>query len=181
MKRTFIILLTVIGLSIGALPVAARPWQYPVIKGYGPIVSLPRAAVQPDKSLNYRIVFDIVVGAKKKGGVVPGLDKVARVINVFASAGLPPSKLHLVAVLHGGATEAVLKAKAYLKRRGRPNPDLKLIRALKKAGVKLYVCGQALAEHHIKHADVNPDFTIALSALTVVPTYQLRGYAFMPF
>ena len=45
----------------------------------------------------------------------------------------------------------------------------------------MYVCGQALAEHHIAQTEVNPRVTIALSALTVLPTYQLKGYALMPF
>jgi intracellular sulfur oxidation DsrE/DsrF family protein len=182
MKRTIIILLVAAGLCLAAVPAgAAPPWQYPVIKGYGPIVSLPRAAVQPDKSIKYKILFDIVAGAKKKGGIVPGLGKVARLINVFASGGMPPSKLKLVAVFHGPSTDAVMTPKAYLKKHGRPNPNLKVISELKKAGVLFYVCGQALAEHSIRHADVSMKIKIALSALTVVPTYQLRGYAYLPF
>ncbi len=162
-------------------PGLAADWQYPVIKGEGGIVSLPKAEVQPDPSLNYKVVFDITGWPKMKGKVVPGLSKVARLINVFASAGMGPEKLKLVLVLHGPATEAVLKPALFAKKHGFANANLKLIDQLKKAGVKLLVCGQGLAEHHIAHSSVSPQFGIALSALTVVPTYELRGYAFIPF
>ncbi len=181
MRHISIILLAAFGLLLLTGSAMATDWQYPIIKICGRIVSLPHAAVQPDKKLKYKVIFDIIKGPKKKGAILPGLFKVARLINVFDSAGMPPSKMDLVAVLHGPATEAVLKPAAYLKKHGHPNPDLKVIAVLKKVGVKLYVCGQALAEHKIKHADVNPDITIALSALTVVPTYQLLGYAYMSF
>lgn len=159
----------------------AADWQYPVIKGEGGIVSLPKAEVQPDPSLKYKVVFDITGWPKMEGKVVPGLSKVARLINVFASAGMSPEKLKLVLVLHGPATEAVLKPELFVKKHGFANANLELIDQLKKAGVKLLVCGQGLAEHDIAHSSVSPQFGIALSALTVVPTYELRGYAFIPF
>ncbi len=166
--------------AVGA-PAAKRPWVNPVIKGAGEAVALPQAAVQPDPTLKYKIVFDITKGKARKGKLVPGLFKVARLINVFATAGVGPEKLDLVLVMHGPATEAAMAPKAYKKKHGFGNPNLNLIDQLKKAGVKLFVCGQGLKEHHIAHRDVNPKITIALSALTVLPTYQLRGYAFLPF
>lgn len=160
---------------------SAIDWQYPVIKGAGEIVSLPNAAVQPDSSLKYKIVFDITAWPKMQGKVVPGLAKVARLINVFASGGMAPNKLDLALVIHGPATEAVLKPEAFQKKHGFANPNLDLIGQLQKAGVTLLVCGQGLAEHDIAHQDVNPSLTITLSALVVLPTYQLKGYAFLPF
>lgn len=160
---------------------AKRPWEHPVIKAAGEIVSLPQAKVQPDPAIHYKVVFDITKGKAKKGKLVPGLTKVARLINVFASAGVAPDKLDLVLVMHGPATEAAMAPGPYKKKHGFSNPNLTLIDQLSQAGVKLFVCGQGLQEHHIRHRDVNPKISIALSALTVLPTYQLRGYAFMPF
>ncbi len=160
---------------------SATDWRYPVIKGAGEIVSLPQAAVQPDPSLKYKVVFDIVAWPKMEGKVVPGLAKVARLINVFASAGVSPDKLDLVLVMHGPATDAVLGPEAFQKKHGFANPNLELLEQLKKAGVKLFVCGQGLAEHSIVQPEVNPLLTTTLSALVFVPTYQLKGYAFMPF
>jgi intracellular sulfur oxidation DsrE/DsrF family protein len=57
----------------------------------------------------------------------------------------------------------------------------KLSRILKKQGVKLFVCGQTLADQGFEHKWVNEQIPIALSALVVVPTYQLKGYAYQPF
>lgn len=58
------------------------------------------------------------------------------------------------------------------------NPNLKLIAALRKAGVKVEVCGQALSELHIANTTVNPQVTITLSALSDLAIWGDRGYAF---
>ncbi len=157
----------------------AQKWEYPVIKGYGPVHPLPDAAVQPDKSIEYKILFDITIAANSKDKVNPGLDHIARLINVFASAGMMPNKMKLVAVIHGDSAPIVLKNDIFKSKYGVDNPNIKLLTDLKKNGVVLYVCGQALADNNFKHEWVNPNISIALSALTVVPTYQLMGYALM--
>lgn len=158
---------------------AQTKWEYPVIKGYGPVHPLPHAAVQPDKSLNYKILFDVTKAARKDSKVNPALAHIARLINVYASAGMMPDEMKLVAVIHGPATPIVLDNQAFRSKFGRDNPNIKLIDELKKSGVTFYVCGQALADNSYQHKWVNKDITIALSALTVVPTYQLKGYALM--
>ena len=89
MKPLFFILAlaTCLCLLMAGTALAARPWEHPVIKAAGEIVSLPKAEVQPDPALDYKIVFDITKGKAEKGKLIPGLAKVARLINVFASAG----------------------------------------------------------------------------------------------
>lgn len=165
--------------SFSTFASAQTKWEYPVIKGYGPVHPLPNAAVQPNKSLHYKILFDITKAAKKNSQVNPALGHLARLINVYASAGMMPSQMKLVAVIHGPATPIVLDNAEYKAKFGIDNPNIKLLNDLKKNGVILYVCGQALADMSYKHEWVNKDITIALSALTVVPTYQLEGYALM--
>ncbi len=165
--------------SFSSLASAQTKWEYPVIKGYGPVHPLPHAAVQPDKSINYKILFDVTQASKNNAKVDPALAHIARLINVFASAGTMPDQMKLVAVIHGLATPIVLDNSAFKAKFGIDNPNIKLINELKKNGVVIYVCGQALADMSYKHAWVNRDITIALSALTVVPTYQLMGYALM--
>lgn len=44
------------------------------------------------------------------------------------------------------------------------SPNLELIRQLKKAGVEIYVCGQALAHHGYATNEVAPEVTVAVSA-----------------
>lgn len=167
--------------SFSGLASAQSKWEFPVIKGYGPVHSLPHAAVQPNKALTYKILFDVTQSAKMKSNVNPALDHMARLINVYASAGMMPSQMKLVAIIHGPATPIVLDNAEYKAKFGVDNPNIKLINDLKKNGVVFYVCGQALADMSYEHAWVNKEITIALSALTVVPTYQLEGYALMPW
>jgi intracellular sulfur oxidation DsrE/DsrF family protein len=61
-----------------------------------------------------------------------------------------------------------------------PNPNLPLIAELKKAGVTVAVCGQAVAEHHYSYDSVASDVTLSLSALTTVTTLESQGYVLMP-
>jgi intracellular sulfur oxidation DsrE/DsrF family protein len=156
-------------------------WEYPVIRNYGPVQPLPKAALQPDKSIRYKVLFDVTKASGDVRSVNPGLDHIARFINVMASAGIMPKDMDLVAIIHGGATRVALDNEIFEERFFARNANIKLIIDLKKAGVKLYVCGQALADNKFSHEWVNPEITIALSALEVVPTFQLKGYAYVPF
>jgi hypothetical protein len=44
----------------------------------------------------------------------------------------------------------------------------------------VYVWGQALAHNGFAPSWVNREVSVALAALTVLPVYQLDGYAFIP-
>lgn len=159
----------------------AGAWEYPVIKGYGPVQPLPHAAIQPDKNLHYKVLFDIKTEAKKPDEVNAGLSHMARFLNVMASAGVKPESLEIVGVIHGAAGPVVLKNDIYKKKFKVDNPNIQLIKALKKAGAKLYVCGQTLADDNYQHEWINPDIVLTLSALVDVPTFELQGYAYLPF
>jgi intracellular sulfur oxidation DsrE/DsrF family protein len=159
----------------------AGAWDYPVITGYGPVHPLPKAAIQPDKAIHYKVLFDIKTPAKETDKVSPGLNHVARFINVMASAGLMPDKMSMVAVIHGNAAPIALKNEIFKEKFKVDNPNIKLISDLKKAGVKVYVCGQSLADFSYKPEWLNPDIILTLSALVDVPTFELQGYAYLPF
>lgn len=168
------------GASFAAPVHAASPkWVYPAIPGFGPTHPLPNAAVQPNKTTVYKAVFDVTSGIKDPSKPNPGLNHVARAVNVFASAGVPLSHLHFVAVLHGPSTPAVLDNAHYRAKYNVENPNIKLISELNKAGVKVEVCGQALADLDYEHAWVNKKVTITLSALSDLIIYGNRGYAFL--
>lgn len=159
---------------------AAQPkWAYPAIPGHGRMHPLPDAAMQPDKSTIYKVVFDVTAAIHDPAKPHASLDRVAKVVNIFASAGVPLSHLKLVAVVHGPATYAMLDNAHYRSKYHEDNPNLELIAALKKAGVGVEVCGQALAELGIDHAWVNHDVTITLSALSDVIIYGQKGYTLL--
>lgn len=179
--RPFLLFLAL--LAVGIAPTTAfassSGWTYPVIKGYGPVHPLPHAAVQPSKHKIYKAMFNVTAGISNAGKPEAGLTHVARAVNVFASAGIPLKHLVFVAVVHGPATPAILNNANYRRKYGIDNPNLKLIGMLRKAGVKVEVCGQALADLHFKHSWVAKKVVITLSALSDSVIYGDAGYAFV--
>lgn len=157
----------------------AQEWETPIIEGYGKIKYFKETAVQPDSNLQYNLVFD-VKEEKEKDGVNAGLFKIARTLNMLAIAGVSPKKVHIVAAIHGEATSIVLNESKYQEEYGKSNPNLELMALLKEQGVELFVCAQATASRNIENSDLNQYITPALSALSVLSNYQLKGYVFMP-
>lgn len=170
----------VIGVAVAGFQGFAHSWEYPVIKSYGPVHPLPNAALQPDKSIRYKVLFDITQASKSADKVNRGLSHVARFLNVMAAAGIMPKNMELTVILHGPATPIVLRNEIFKNRFKKGNPNEEIIKDLKAAGVNLYVCGQALADDGFKDEWVNEQISVAVSALVVVPTYQLKGYAYLP-
>jgi intracellular sulfur oxidation DsrE/DsrF family protein len=164
----------------GAFAQDVPKWTTPAVKGYGGIVFDPTLAIQPDKALDYKLIFK-VTSAKTKNGVNAQLWHVARMVNLLAAGKLPKEKMHIVAGIAGEATSVVLRDEAYEKRYNKPNPDTELIRRLTGAGVVIYVCSQAVAEHGIDlDKELNPNIVKSLSLMTDLANFQLQGYVLMP-
>ncbi len=110
-----------------------------------------------------------------------GLDRAARLLNLYGIAGLKASDLKLTVVLHGEVTKSVLSDEAWESRlRMKVNPNLPLIRLLQKAGVEVMVCGQALSYKKIESNEVASDVPVAAAALTVLLNRQADGFAYVP-
>ncbi len=171
-------------LVLSLLPAAANAndafWQTPTIAGAGRIHPLPHAAYQPDPSATYKVVFSLGKAGDKPTAVSPSLERVARTVNLYVQAGVPLEHLKFVAVASGAATPIVLNDTQYRKKYGVANPNLPLIAQLRKAGVDVAVCGQAVAEHDFQYDWVDRQVTLALSALTTITELEQQGYAFLP-
>jgi intracellular sulfur oxidation DsrE/DsrF family protein len=154
-------------------------WQTPALEGVGKMHPLPRAAYQPEKNEIYKIVFSVQAGSKPDE-LNPSLDRVARTVNLYVSAGVPLNHLKFVAVMYGAATDAALDNEHYRQKYSVDNPNLDLIRKLHNAGVNVAVCGQAVAEHRDHYEWIAPEVTLALSALTTITTLEHEGYVLMP-
>ena len=154
-------------------------WINPTVADYGAVVSLPDAAMQPSKDTEYKVVFNVTSGGDSDK-VNGGLDRVARAVNIFTSAGVPASHLHFVAVVHGPATPSVLDNEHYRQKFNVDNPNVKLISELTKAGVKVVVCGQALAHNKFPHDWVNREVELTLAAISDVIILQQQGYVLLP-
>ncbi len=178
-RTTFYSTLVLIGLATvaSAATQSAGFWKYPAIQSYGPEHTWPGVVERPDAHSIYKALFDLTHGRARAETVNPGLDHIARTVNIFVGDGMPLHHLKFAVIIHGPATPIVLDAAAYLARFGHPNPNLALITALHNAGVDLMVCGNALGDMHLSPAEVNPDIHVALSALSTVIIMQNRGYA----
>ncbi len=153
----------------------------PTIKDYGAEHYFPDAAVQPDPKMNYKVVF-LIIHNDAKAEHNEGLDHIARLINLLHDAGVKPNHINIVGVLTGPATAVAMADSTYKKMYTVPNPNDSLMTELTRVGhVKLYVCAQALSFMGYGPAYLNPNVKRALSALTTVTTYELKGYALMQF
>lgn len=180
MKRILLLLSLSFAALLCTLPVQAGPfWQYPVIKGYGPVHIWPHVALHPNPHKVYRALFDLTKPGKSFLRLNPGLDHVARAVNTFVAAGVPLSHLRFVVIIHGPATPIALGPHTFEAVFHHPDPNLQIIRKLTRAGVHIYVCGNALGDMHYTPAEVNPHIHVALSALTTLVMLQNEGYALM--
>src|ERR1700722_4962976 len=78
---------------------------FPIIPNVGGVVPLPNAAEQPRKGA--KVVFDVTADAKP-ADLNKGLERVARLLNLYGSAGLKSSDVKIAVVMHGEATKSVL-------------------------------------------------------------------------
>jgi len=166
-------------LLVGVARAADPEWTYPTIQGYGKVVSLPQAAMQPSKEVEYKVVFNLTAGGDADK-VNSSLDRVARAVNIFTSAGVPVSHLHFVVVIHGPATASVLDNPHYREKFSVDNPNLKLIADLQRVGVKVMVCGQALANNKFSQDWVDSQVEITLAAITDIVMLEQQGYVLFP-
>jgi len=180
MIRSFMPLLLVLSLFSTVAMAADGLWQTPTIAGAGKIHSMPNAAYQPNRQATYKVVFSLSKAGEKPGDVSPALDHVARAVNLYVNAGVPLSHLKFVAIAAGPATPIVLNDEQYRKKYGVANPNLALIAQLRKAGVDVAVCAQAVAEHDFQYDWIDSRVTVALSSLTTVIGLQQQGYALLP-
>lgn len=154
------------------------PVVSPVISGHGGVVLRPHAVEAPRAGA--KVLFDITANAAD-ADPNKGLDRVARLLNLYGAHGLEPQDVQICVVLHGEATRAVLSDANYQKRFGVvKNPSLPLIAKLRAAGVDVQVCGQALNYKGFADAEVEPGVSIAAAALTTIIHKQADGYSYLP-
>jgi len=154
-------------------------WSTPAIQGIGPVHAWPQAVLRPDANTTYKAVFDVTKPAPSNDKMNPGLDHIARAVNVFAAAGIPLSHLQFAVIIHGPATPVALSDKEFQAKFGHPNPNTAVIEALTKAGVQVMVCGNALGDMQFTPEQVNPNIKVALSALSTLIILQDQGYALL--
>lgn len=151
---------------------------FPKIKQHGGVVPLANAAHQPQAGSKVLVDFSGGAAADK---LHPGLDKLAKYVNIYAGGGAESAEVKIVVVFHGEATLISLTDEAYATQfKTKRNPNLPLLNELHAAGVEFYVCGQSLIAKGSAPNEVAPMAATAVSALTAVVNLQADGFAYVP-
>jgi intracellular sulfur oxidation DsrE/DsrF family protein len=172
--KTLIIIAVLVSTCVGT---AFAQQQFPIIKDVGGYWPLPQADVQPDKTHQYRAIFEATHAADTPADVVPALEDAAALVNGLAAGGVPTAKRKIAVVFYGAAAYGLLDNASYRQKYGADNPNLKLIGELHRAGVELFLCGQWLKQKKVEALKIAPEIRIATDAFIVLVTYQNRGYA----
>jgi predicted peroxiredoxin len=150
--------------------------KYPFIKSGGSMFDVPEAEPIADKQMKYKVLYEISKGADKPDTINSTLDKLARLVNLHLSAGIPKQNLDVVAVVHFLGTPLILSDEAYKKKYDVNNPNTTLINELAANGVKIYICGQSLYMRKMEKEPRNANIKVTLSAMLLMTTLQSKGY-----
>jgi intracellular sulfur oxidation DsrE/DsrF family protein len=154
---------------------------YPRIHAAGGVLPVGHDALMPSTAAAHRLYIDIDSDGPTRGNEINArLHTAAKLLNLYALAGVPDDKVHLVLLFYGRGVDLALSDAAYRKKFGHPNPNAHLIGQLRQAHVKMVVCGQALGHQNFEAANIRPGMTLALSALTAREELQAAGYGEVP-
>lgn len=154
---------------------------FPVIKHYGGIADIPKAIDKPDSTLEYKIIVEAGSKIAHPDSIYEPFESVCRMYNLHIYGGVKPQNLHIELVVFSEPISVILNNEMYKKKFGVDNPNLQIIEEMKKAGIKLYACGQSVNAYGIDLASIVSNFEVVYSRLTTVSTRQLRGYAYFRF
>lgn len=170
--------------SMSALEVHAADWpapSAPVIAEADGYVTIPNAFMRPSKSRVFRAVFDATRAAEKPTQILPALNMAGSELNALGVERVPLTNAKFVVVFHGDGLDGILDDDHYRAKFGVSNPNLIVLSKMRRAGVKLFVCGQNLAFAGVAPSAISADVTVASDALLVLMAYQNDGYALMSF
>jgi intracellular sulfur oxidation DsrE/DsrF family protein len=158
--------------------------QFPVINAgpFSGVVPVLNPTEVPDPNQDYKLLFELTANNPDSLIKDPnsGLVEVARMINLHVASGVPLKRIFPVIVIHAGALNAISTNAYFNEHFKMDNPSLKVIGELEKLGAKFIACGQAMNFMHFKNEDMLPLVKISVTAQTVVTSYQLKGYVWLP-
>ncbi|MBP7779856.1 MAG: DsrE family protein [Acidobacteria bacterium] len=165
----------------GAGAQTPAPSKGPIIADFGPVYAVPDPGLATPMLQELKLRFDVSETADDPKALSARLETAARFLNMHGKAGVSPERLKVAIVVHGTASKDVLSNDAYRKRHGIDNPNLPLLLALKKAGVRIYLCGQSAGSRGIAASEIAAPVEMALSAMTAHLVLNAEGYVLNPF
>jgi len=160
--------------------------MFPAIKGFkwGGVAPVQNVTEPADPKMKYKLLMELTGFAAKgeektaKNEINYGIGEISRKVNLHVAAGVPQKNIDLVIIVHAGALFAFLNNEKYKRKYGIDNPNITIIKELQNFGAKIIVCGQAMTFLSLEMEDLVPGIKEALSAQTVLSTYELKGYKF---
>ncbi len=154
---------------------------YPVLDFHPWIGLIPvfDGAFSYNPELDYKIALDLYGRVKDSTSIHPVILEVARTYNLNIANGVPPEKIQIAAIIHGGLVQAILSEEEYQKKYQTTNPNLSALKALEDVGVKFYVCGQSMGFYDIAAVRITPIVKMAISAKTTFITLDQMGFSYL--
>ncbi len=147
-----------------------------LIHKLGASAPVPNPSFPADRSLTYRIAWNVTTAPEKPGQLAGGFRRPANFLTMTDAEGVPRSHVHLAIIVYGGATNSLMSNAAYKAANGVDNESIPLLEALNEAGVQIVVCGQALANRKIGREQLLPFVKVATSATMARATLSAQGY-----
>jgi len=163
----------------GAQP--AGPARGPIIADFGPVYTVPNPGLATPMMQELKLRFDVSETGADPKALSARLETAARFLNMHGKAGVAADRLKVAIVVHGAASKDLLNHEAYRKRHGVDNPNVPLLEALKRAGVRIYLCGQSAGSRGIAPTELASTVQMALSAMTAHLVLNAEGYVLNPF
>jgi len=157
------------------------PKAGPIIKDFGKVYAIESPKLNLQKQKEYKVIFDIYTNSKKEGAINPLVNTVARYLNMHGQNGILAKNMKVAIVLHGKATKDALSNDTYKMKFGTNNPNDRLMTALKKANVDIFVCGQSYTSRDFPIKGISKNVKLSLSALTALVEYQENDYKIINF
>lgn len=148
-----------------------------LIRKLGANTPIANITFPADKSLQYRVSWDVTQGPEKPGQMVTGFRLPANFFVMAEQEGVPRRNVHLAIIVHGTATQSLLGRDAYKAATGAENESIPLLEALHDAGVQVIVCGQALVNRKVPREGLLPFVKVANSATMARAVLAAQGYA----
>ncbi len=148
-----------------------------LLRKAGAPTPVPNPSFVAARDVEYKVVWDITGAPATPGEMAPGIARPANFLMIAEANGVARARVHLAIIVSGGATAAVLTNEAYHAVAGVDNPNVALLQAMADAGVRVIVCGQALAGKKYTRDQVLPFVQVATSATFARATLHAEGYA----
>ena len=153
----------------------------PILEEYGAVFAVPEADLNLARDKTHKVIFDIYTDLGGEAEMNPLLNTVARFMNMHGQNGLSKEQMKIAVVLHGAGMKNALNDAAYRDKFGKDNPNTRLLEALDKTGVELYVCGQSMKSRGFSKEDLASPVKLSLSAMTALVHFQENGYQIINF